>query len=469
MDFIIGQAYKKMSIGIFLSKTILFGRMKMDPTIIINKIYSLAKLIHERVKEAKENGSKCVELERRVELIMISIDALPVNNLHEKFLQHLQNVQQALQEAFTLIESIEKSCGHRFFKFLKDVALSKKRSRELDEVNKNLDKALENLKLALSVQQLINHEQDKEDREKDRQAIQVFRGENHGEHLELLKKNDEILQQQRNHQDTMIKKQGEGEDKILREFKKYEKRSLHGKKLDHHGLLFSLNRNKNSAQAAVAGQPDAKILHQRGQEAERGKEWQTAQNYYEQAVCLGLPSALASLGALLSTQGDAESAHFYFQLAAGVGHPRSMYNLAVAYNRGDGVEKNPQLAAYWYGEAARIGYPDAAYQFGYCLLHGKGVAKEEKQAVSWLEKASDHGHGQGTDLLAQCHQNGLGVPKSEERALTLYAKAAQQGYSKAKEHHSRLTQPLAVLSPIFNASRVSNQSPALSSQNNCGK
>jgi len=53
---------------------------------------------------------------------------------------------------------------------------------------------------------------------------------------------------------------------------------------------------------------------------------------------------------------DYLSALFHFQVLAAQGHPAAQYNLALMYEHGLGVPRNPTLATHWADKSAAAGY-----------------------------------------------------------------------------------------------------------------
>ena len=66
-----------------------------------------------------------------------------------------------------------------------------------------------------------------------------------------------------------------------------------------------------------------------------------------------------------------------YQKAAELGHVEAMYNLAVAYFQGDGVQQNYQKAQAWYQKAADMGHASAKYNLGSMYLWARGCCKSK--------------------------------------------------------------------------------------------
>jgi len=75
---------------------------------------------------------------------------------------------------------------------------------------------------------------------------------------------------------------------------------------------------------------------------------------------------------------------------------REVVARAVAYEHGEGVPKDPHVAALLYCEAARSGDPDAQYGLGFMYANGRGVARDDRLAAGLfaLAAAQRHEHAQ---------------------------------------------------------------------------
>ena len=71
--------------------------------------------------------------------------------------------------------------------------------------------------------------------------------------------------------------------------------------------------------------------------------------------------------------------------------PNAMFDLALRYYNGDGVEKNPAEAAKWFRKAAYKGNTVAMYNLAWLYYDGDGVEKNHTEAVRWWRSAADRG------------------------------------------------------------------------------
>jgi TPR repeat protein len=102
--------------------------------------------------------------------------------------------------------------------------------------------------------------------------------------------------------------------------------------------------------------------------------------------------------------------------------------LALAYLRGDGVEKDLDAAARWAEVAASGGDPEAQYLFGSLNRSGTGVARDPDAAFAWFTRAASAGHLKAMHMLGIAYAEGRGTSQDESAAAAWFAKAAMQGY-----------------------------------------
>ena len=134
------------------------------------------------------------------------------------------------------------------------------------------------------------------------------------------------------------------------------------------------------------------------------------------------------------------------------------------YERGDGVDANPQIAIQWYEQAEKQHYPQAITRLGWLAENGKYLKKDIFQAALWYEKAAKLGyaeaqfnlaalrdeqgdyrtaaqwyekaamqnHDKSLYNLAALYQDGKGVPQNSQKAQDLLKRAAKLGLPEAE-------------------------------------
>lgn len=106
-------------------------------------------------------------------------------------------------------------------------------------------------------------------------------------------------------------------------------------------------------------------------------------------------------------------------------------NLAVCYGRGLGVSPNQTEATLWYLRAAEQGDVSSQYVMARRYEDGYGVDKNIQQSAKWYEKAANNGYAKAQYEIGRCYAAGYGVQKDLSRALAWWRKAAAQGLEEA--------------------------------------
>jgi TPR repeat protein len=80
------------------------------------------------------------------------------------------------------------------------------------------------------------------------------------------------------------------------------------------------------------------------------------------------------------------------QQAASMGHPQALYCLALRFDVGDVVEKNPEKASVFFKLAAEAGHAKAKESYGLDLFYGtNGIAQNQSLGLAFLQEAVDEG------------------------------------------------------------------------------
>jgi soluble lytic murein transglycosylase-like protein len=81
---------------------------------------------------------------------------------------------------------------------------------------------------------------------------------------------------------------------------------------------------------------------------------------------------------------------------------------AMAYEHGDGVARDPVLAAQLYCRAARYGDAQAQYGLAWMLTNARGIERDDAQAAHLFAAAAEQGMTQAQNMLAS-----MGTPRGE--------------------------------------------------------
>ncbi|MDY0075230.1 MAG: tetratricopeptide repeat protein, partial [Acholeplasmataceae bacterium] len=115
--------------------------------------------------------------------------------------------------------------------------------------------------------------------------------------------------------------------------------------------------------------------------------------WYEKAALKQDKNALYHLAMILIKQKDRDLSHVLklLERAAKQDHPHAQYNLAVMYQKGDGIDQDMQKAFFWYEKAAEANLAIAQYNLGMLYFEGVVVPKDEIKAKELWQKAADQG------------------------------------------------------------------------------
>ncbi|KAL0208480.1 hypothetical protein P9112_011067 [Eukaryota sp. TZLM1-RC] len=110
-----------------------------------------------------------------------------------------------------------------------------------------------------------------------------------------------------------------------------------------------------------------------------------------------------------------------------------MLHIAVCFDHGRGVDKDPQQALYWYHAAADGGNACAMNKLGLLYYSGKGVEQDYFKAVSYFEKSAELWNRDGMFNMAECCELGRGTTKDLHQAMKWYQEAMDYGHPVASE------------------------------------
>jgi transglycosylase-like protein with SLT domain/Sel1 repeat-containing protein len=77
----------------------------------------------------------------------------------------------------------------------------------------------------------------------------------------------------------------------------------------------------------------------------------------------------------------------------------TLRNQARAYEHGEGVDKNQELAASLYCDASRHGDAEAQYSLGWMYANGRGVPRDDNMASYFFGLAAEQGHEYAKKML----------------------------------------------------------------------
>ena len=133
-------------------------------------------------------------------------------------------------------------------------------------------------------------------------------------------------------------------------------------------------------------------------------------------------------------RGDYAVALQLFRSLAINGDAKAQYNLALMYNRGEGIPRDAQQAIYWYKKAAEQGEAKAQVNLGFMYDNGVGVVKDAQQAVYWYRKAAEQGEAKAQFNLGAIYANGIGLPKNYQQAYFWFLLASVSEDAASKKY-----------------------------------
>jgi TPR repeat protein len=186
-------------------------------------------------------------------------------------------------------------------------------------------------------------------------------------------------------------------------------------------------------QAATKG--NAEAMYFLGLLYEEGKgvavDQTKAAEWFRSAAEKGHADAMNHYALLLEKTNAAEAVQWH-RKSAESGDLHGMNNLADAYYRGAGVQKDLQQAAAWYRKAAGKGHSGAMLTYGYMLSHGEGMPQDVAAAFSMYLAAARAGNSAAMFNIGEYYKAGKGVRKDPTAARFWYLRAAMAGETDAE-------------------------------------
>jgi TPR repeat protein len=127
-----------------------------------------------------------------------------------------------------------------------------------------------------------------------------------------------------------------------------------------------------------------------------------------------------------------------FQALAERGHVLSQRQVGYQYEFGEGLPRNPALAARWYRRAAEQGDAPAQNNLANCYENGIGVAENWAESFRWLQRSAKQNNARGLFGVGRAYQFGIGVPQDRAEAIRWFDRAAARGDDQANYWHDTL-------------------------------
>ena len=142
----------------------------------------------------------------------------------------------------------------------------------------------------------------------------------------------------------------------------------------------------------------------------------------------GYAPAQARLAYVLDQAEEDAEAVKWFQKAAEQANSEGMFGLGSMYNRGDAVEKNPELGFEWFLKAAEQNYIPAMRVCAYAYEEGNlNLQVDYAKAVHWFSRAAALGDQLSIQKLAKAYETGqLGLVVDAVKSAQLSEQVTQE-------------------------------------------
>ena len=120
-----------------------------------------------------------------------------------------------------------------------------------------------------------------------------------------------------------------------------------------------------------------------------------------------------------------------FNEASALGYPDAIYNSAVCYMNGYGVECDTIEGFRRFRRAANTGHDRALYNLATCYLMGIGTAQNDSLAFICYDRAGQAGYPKALTTLADCYLIGRGTSQDSTMAYEYYSRAAAKNEPRA--------------------------------------
>eukprot|EP00903_Cladosiphon_okamuranus_P011718 g11020.t1 len=158
------------------------------------------------------------------------------------------------------------------------------------------------------------------------------------------------------------------------------------------------------------------------------KDEERALELHKEAAIGGFVPAIHAAASMMEAgkggEADGAKAAQWLEVAIEAGDPMAYSTLATWYTSGRaGLEVDHKRAFGLHLQAANMGMPRAMFNTAVHYFEGSGVEQNLPEAAMWFERAGSAGVPQALQNLGKMLEMGLGVEVDRERALKLYQAA----------------------------------------------
>ena len=158
---------------------------------------------------------------------------------------------------------------------------------------------------------------------------------------------------------------------------------------------------------------------------------QLALQSFTNAIAKGNGIAENNKGIILFSNGKLKEAFECFQKSGENGSKEGMYNEAICYFNGDGIESNTTKAMRQLTKSASLGYSQAEYLLASCYLYGKGVIRNSETCKEWMFKSAEHGNSNAMFIIGGWYYLGDYCQMNKKLAVEWYTKSSEHGNGNA--------------------------------------
>eukprot|EP00826_Nyctotherus_ovalis_P005595 TRINITY_DN11270_c0_g1_i1.p1 TRINITY_DN11270_c0_g1~~TRINITY_DN11270_c0_g1_i1.p1 ORF type:complete len:326 (-),score=98.27 TRINITY_DN11270_c0_g1_i1:93-1070(-) len=214
---------------------------------------------------------------------------------------------------------------------------------------------------------------------------------------------------------------------------KYYERGIAGKHMDENDRLQEAVKLYEKAAKSHNADAMTKLgyMYDKGISVEQDQT--KATELYEAAAKNSNPLAMNFLGAHYFNKKQYKEAVNCFSKGALLGCTRAANNLAMCYESGFGISKDPREAIYWYKKAAEKDHPEAVANLGLLSFKVGRVTKNPKhyeEALKWLFRAQQLNQNlpETNYTLGLIFQGGLGTDRDLCMAMNYFEEADKLGF-----------------------------------------
>ena len=129
-------------------------------------------------------------------------------------------------------------------------------------------------------------------------------------------------------------------------------------------------------------------------------------------------------GYLAYGKGDYATALRYWTDQAALGNAAAQYNLALMYDRGEGVPQSFDESVKWTRASAEQGNAAAQLRLGMIYADGRGLKRDVAEAGKWFLRSAEQGNAQAQYNLGAMYETGRGVARDMVEAHKWFNLAA---------------------------------------------